>query len=207
MWFILCRYDFEVRWKKLIAPFPGSTGIPVFVWGEPRENYDKTAASGSETEYGTYGFKIANYSTTIHDLQFNEHLDDKLIISFSAKTSLILEHTVYWPTRWLPQVKEIFPKCHPFCRFLVFLSAGKQTRERQRSEWRNKKREKTYDCGIENILRKYSYFFSAFTFGSLVHRECNAGCNKCEILLKHLFLSLALPVFSPLTWENFSPFL
>lgn len=34
---------------------------------------------------------------------------------------------------------------------------------------------------MENILRKYSYFFSAFTFGSPVHRECNAGYNKREI--------------------------
>lgn len=44
---------------------------------------------------------------------------------------------------------------------------------------RNEK--KTDDCGTENILRKYSYLFSAFTFGSLVHRECNARYNKCEI--------------------------
>lgn len=78
--------------------------------------------------------------------------------------------------RW----KNFFPECHPFPRSLVFLSAGKQTRERQISEGRNK-RGKTYGCGIENILRKYSYFFPAFIFGSLVHRECNAGYNKCEI--------------------------
>jgi len=65
-----------------------------------------------------------------------------MIIAFSAKMSRVLEHTVYWPTRCLPQVKELFPECHPFSRSLVFLSAGKRTRERQRNEGRNKKREK-----------------------------------------------------------------
>lgn len=48
-----------------------------------------------------------------------------------------------------------------------------------KDEIRNEK--KTCDCGTENVLRKYSYFFSSFTCGSLVHRECNAGYNKCEI--------------------------
>lgn len=91
-----------------------------------------------------------------------------------------------------------------------FLALENKQRERQRSDGRNKKRGKTCGCRIENVLRKYSYLLPAFIFGSLVHRECNASYNKCEIphsFQASLLVSLALPVFSPLTWENFSPFL
>jgi hypothetical protein len=129
-----------------------------------------------------------------------------MIIAFSAKTSHILEHTVYWPTRQSPQVKELFPECYLFSRSLVFPSAGKQTREKQRNEGRNKKQEKTDDCGVENILRKYSYFFSAFTFGSLVHQECHAGYNKCEI--PHSFqASLLVSRFTSIFSFNLREFL
>jgi hypothetical protein len=146
MSFTLCRCDndVEVCWRKLLLLWSVSTDSPVFLCGDPHENWDKAAVCGSEAESGTSRIQT-KLRITQPPITFYSLIK---VWETGWLLRLLLRHQVFWYMLCTPlqddclRWKESFPNVSlslDLCCFLVLENKQEKDKE-MKNEIRNEKK-------------------------------------------------------------------